>query len=115
MTRRAIVVASVAVLALGCGGIAVVSPSDDASTDAADATADGTADALPSLPPCKTTADCFGSETCQSGWCCSGTLVGADCRCGVGPGCDLTSTCCADTWPPDAAITCHVGGCPVHH
>jgi hypothetical protein len=46
------------------------------------------------LPRCTSNADCDGWATCQSGVCCSGTLVGTVCTCGRGGGCDLRSACC---------------------
>lgn len=78
---------------LNCGGVAVLDP----TTDAADASLDistETSEALDAgLPPCKSTGDCFGAESCQDGWCCAGTLVGSECACGDGPGCDLQHWC----------------------
>src|SRR5260370_35235984 len=77
----------------GCGGIAVVHVSADASAS------DGARDAAPDtgLPPCLIQSDCYFGQVCQHGWCCAGDLQQTGrCLCGNGPGCDLTAGCCPD-------------------
>lgn len=98
------------VLVTACGGIA---HRDREHADGTDAAADADAgfdtarftpcvarrrvedDAGPLV--CHTHADCTGAETCQSGVCCAGEVVGGVCHCGGGDGCTAGKICCLPT------------------
>lgn len=102
----------------GCGGIAVIGP--DASSDGGvdiDVTDAPVETPDLGLPPCKTNLDCFGWETCQSGWCCTGMLANGQCKCGDSPRCDLTADCCYFHDQQADALACNHNGCGVdgHH
>ncbi len=57
--------------------------------------------------PCTTDNDCPNPyASCLEGHCCTGALVNHACRCGDGPGCNLTSTCCRPIGAAAGVLAC---------
>jgi hypothetical protein len=95
----------------GCGGHVSGGPGDaDAAADGGDVQ-DGALDSRrlgpdASLPACSSTAECWGTATCQLGVCCSGVMIGDVCRCGGGLGCILGATCCVSVFDRQSGLAC---------
>ncbi len=104
--------------AAGCGGKAVIyqdgGPPQDASVSDVTVEAGGADEGSTGLVPCPHGAlqDCVAQQACVDGYCCIGDhVIGGECRCGDGLGCDVQHYCC--TYPdagPHCASTCPPGG-----
>jgi len=97
-------------LSLGCGD-EVSAGASDASSDTSDAHVDHAIDAailvdareapLPGeIPPATSTpcpwSLCPAHASCNdtTGWCCNGTWISGECRCGATLGCSASEVCC---------------------
>lgn len=68
----------------------------------------------PQLKWCESSEECPNpTATCQSGYCCTGTLNDNVCMCGDEPGCNLTQVCCRPLGAPAGVVSCvvSISGC----